>query len=362
LGQVAVARLKAGSPAPAAASSNTAGAPKSGDVKEQPGTNSPQPPAPAKLERDTYYVSTADAERMLRLLEVFAPEVQTRDYKKGFIARKGSDEWYFERRENAAEQARTHGASTGAIAANSSEHAHAGTDIGLPAPNVATVEIHGFRGVRQVGERWLQPPKGVQVPPQQKLPAQEAARIERITSQYPLLKYGHIGLSLDGGKTIWGFTPAQPPDMVDAEFLAALGKNRDFPGLVRDDKQIFVLADNYAKNERWNTKVYVATQLVDAAKKKEIETKIAPMSANDGRGEGAGHGKSYQFPNRTADTQGSHFKSEDTANCATFPALVGVPVPEPSGVLQNYMPKLEGWANDSPVDLRTKPSGGAAKT
>jgi hypothetical protein len=38
------------------------------------------------------------------------------------------------------------------------------------------------------------------------------------------------------------------------------------------------------------------------------------------------------------------------------------PIPEPSGILQNYMPKLEDWAAEGPVDLRTKPPGGAEKT
>ena len=46
-------------------------------------------------------MTAADAAKMFTLLEVFAPEVQIRDYKKGFIVRRGGQEWYFERREEA---------------------------------------------------------------------------------------------------------------------------------------------------------------------------------------------------------------------------------------------------------------------
>jgi len=322
--------------------------------------------APAKpLERDTYYVSSSDADAMIKLLVVFAPEVTVRDYKKGFIVRREPAEWYFERREGAlmAEHAVpvTKDSPTNSQVPGTKKPASQdtpGTAIGLPAPNASTVEVHGFRGVRTVDGKYVKQPKDKPVPADQLLSKDEAARVNQITASVPLLWAGHIGVSLDGGSSIWGFTPSNKPGVTKEAFMQGLRENKSFPGLVKDDKYVFDLATYYSQAAKWNTEVFVATQLVDADQKKKIEAQIGTMAKNDGKGDKDGHGKKYQFP-YPEQKDGSNFEDKDTANCAIFPTMVDIPVPENTGILDTYMPALQAWAAEGPIDKKGGKVGGS---
>ena len=49
-------------------------------------------------------------------------------------------------------------------------------------------------------------------------------------------------------------------------------------------------------------------------------------------------------PDNTAEN-GQRYPGECTANCATYLRFVGVPIPEQSGRMSDYMPKLKEWAD-----------------
>jgi hypothetical protein len=245
----------------------------------------------------------------------------------------GLEEWYFELDDRAMQRgARPHAVSRAADPA------------GLPAPNAATVELWGFRGVRTIQGR-----------PRAEWTAEEAAEVELVTQEAPLIYAGHIGVSVDGGKTIFGLTPSNPDQLPVREFLRTLMAHEAYPAVLGKDTDVFRLAAKYA-DEGWNTRPVSVVELVDKPQKLEIAAKVAEMSGME-PGE---HGLGYSFPLDRPEA-GQHyaasngFAADCIRNCATFPAKIGVPIPEPSGDLKQYMPQLEKWSSeDGPKDFRTK--------
>ena len=362
LSTIPVAMLPAGAqvaqqqqpPAAAAPPQAAATQPAGGEAQPSGQSQAQAPPQPTPttppLDRETYYVSAADAARMLRLFGVLAPDVQIRDFKKGFIVRRDGAEWYYERREDALAQgaqpveqasgSQRGGAETqGAVAG-----AHPGASIGLPAPNAATVELHGFRGVRSIDGR-----------PRERWTPDEQEEVQTITSRDPLLEAGHIGVSVDGGAKIYGFTPEFPPGTDPQEAFNRLKAHEAFPGVVKDDTESFRLAARQHQEKKWNTEVFVSVDLVDKPKKQEVAAKLKEMS---GMAPGE-HGESYSFPLKQPDAAGNHFAGSNgatpdhVANCAVFPSRIGVPIPEPSGNLAKYIPELAKWVEAGPNDRRT---------
>jgi hypothetical protein len=52
----------------------------------------------ANLHSNTYYVTEQDGAHLRALLAELGDAFATREYKKGMLVRRGSDEWYFEYR------------------------------------------------------------------------------------------------------------------------------------------------------------------------------------------------------------------------------------------------------------------------
>ena len=71
----------------------------------------------------------------------------------------------------------------------------------------------------------------------------------------PPLTDEDIGISLDGGKTIIGFTPDVPEGMETHEAMGALMKHEAFPGVVGDDTHIFLEAAALARDRGWSTEL-----------------------------------------------------------------------------------------------------------
>jgi hypothetical protein len=63
-----------------------------------------------------------------------------------------------------------------------------------------------------------------------------------------LLYAGHTGVSVDGGKTIYGFNPNPPSHVRISDVMDDLAAGLAFPGIVRDDKSIFVAAAKHGLN------------------------------------------------------------------------------------------------------------------
>jgi hypothetical protein len=279
-----------------------------------------------------YVVSDADADQMLALLEVLKPDVRVFLHATGFRVRHGRTEIYFERGDSKRADGKE----------DQSDFDLARSELGLPPGNVSTVQLFVFQGVRSVS--------GVKL---EDLPPAERARIERVLKRHPLLKYGHAGISLNDGTTIHGFTPDRSSrmDLTDSQFEALIRSNAAVPGIAGNDTPIFSLAAYYARTEGWDIDISNRTILLDVERRADIETQMKRNSENGGKGAGDGHGYSYQFPYKTPNDQGSHYADECTKNCATYPELLGLDVPENSGLLSRYVPKLLEWAD--PVDQRS---------
>jgi hypothetical protein len=285
------------------------------------------------LDRDTYYVTRAHGAQMLESLAHLTSEgVEVRQFKKGFLVRREGNEWYFEFNDEAIQR--------GAAHTTDARDQH-----GLPPSNAATVELWGFRGVRTIEGR-----------PPSEWTEEERAYVEKLKKTDPLLFAGHVGLSVDGGKTIIGFTPQKPAAMEMPDFLASLFHHDAYPGIVDNDTAVFERAREHARQFGWNTEPVSAVELVDKPAKLDTAKKVAKMSGmNPGE-----HGMGYSFPLKEPEA-GSHFAAsnkypaECVSNCAAFPEKVGVPIPEPSGNLGRYIPELEKWAQeDGPKDFRSK--------
>lgn len=79
----------------------------------------------------------------------------------------------------------------------------------------------------------------------------------------PLLHTGHVGLSLDRGATIFGFSPLIP-DASPRDAIFRLKRGDTFPGIVRDDRAVFERAAAAAGLGLLGSPVYLWTQTLDA--------------------------------------------------------------------------------------------------
>jgi hypothetical protein len=275
---------------------------------------------------------------LVSLLEQI-PDVQVRNFPKGFTVHRLGAEWYFERNDSLFEE--------GAVC-----------DVEDPelTPNAAFVEIHGFRGVRTLN--------GVRLPRNPKQSESDSAFYKGELSDFEaaslsagitmealeqarayvhrtLLMYaGHIGLSLDGGRTIYGWTPSLPEGMSEAEFHSRLFAGKTFAGSLNDDTWVFNMAKEFHNSLGANTNVVVSSVRIEPTKKQEIAEKVGALVESDD------HNLEYGFPSPDQDPT-------IVANCATAPGRhLGAPIPEETGNLRNYMPALETWAAESPIDKR----------
>jgi len=296
--------------------------------------------ADASLHGNTYYVAEADSIRMLdRLYQL--PHVQVRDFKNGFVVRYKDAEWYFERL--SADALEDYGVALRSVGRGRSDGTvnatDAGLELGLPPANAATIEIWAFRGVRTIDGR----KKRNWTPEEENMVGGE-------TEDEPLLWAGHVGISFDGGKTIYGLTPDTGEDSL-ATILEKLGEHHAYPGKVDDDTEVFERARRMADRFHWNTRPEWAAELVDPEVKQRVRSLVLQMKAGP-------HDLGYSFPLEQPEN-GQHFRTadgypaENIANCAVFPDKIGVAIPEPSGQMRDYMPLFEEWANaPAPMDFR----------
>jgi hypothetical protein len=284
-------------------------------------------------------VTPAEGRRMAALL-ADVEDAQTIEYKNGLLVRipDGDDgggqlrEWYFEFREDAHTQA------TAATRAHA-----AGDEHGLPAPNVATVEIYAYLGAKEIRGR-----KIADMSPEEK-----AAIIAEANDVSPLLLAGHVALSFDGGKTLYGFTP-HTPGMDASKVVRMLREGNVFPGRVGVDNEHYAAAYKMAAEQGWKIDVDHVAVTFDPAELPTLMQRVFGELAANERGE---HPHAYWFPPKGATTppdstaeNGQHYGGDCIANCATWPGFVGMPLPERSGRMLDYMAKLKEWAAaDEPI-------------
>ncbi|WP_218921411.1 PAAR domain-containing protein [Burkholderia sp. MSMB2157WGS] len=150
---------------------------------------------------------------------------------------------------------------------------------------------------------------------------------------HPYQYTGHVGYSLDGGKTIWGFGPATG-DASLAEVFTHLKGSGSYPGMITADQDAFIAI---AKNPMAARGGGGALQTVYEQKipvtQEQYESILAAHEELVARG--PMDDIRYQWPPQSGEWPANHY------NCATFPGRLGIPIPEGTGKLQNYMPELE---------------------
>lgn len=289
----------------------------------------------AGASRGSYYVTHADGDRMTALFhELDGAEVV--NFNAGVLLRHAGEEWYFEFNDQAH---KLHGAArASAIGAKDG-------GLGLPASNVSTIELWGFGGGRRIHGRekkhWTDDEKKFY---------DEMVNSEKDEKQ-KLLWAGHVGISMDGGKTIYGLTPERPEGMSRKDFERKVKDNEAFAGKVDDDTHVFDLAREMAEKHGWNTMPERSIVIMDKPEQSAILAEVLRMKGMK-PGE---HGLGYQFPrpDDPAYSAQKGYAAECLGNCAVFPSKVGVPIPEPTGRMKQYMPELDKWIEgDAPTDAR----------
>lgn len=131
-------------------------------------------------------------------------------------------------------------------------------------------------------------------------------------------KYGHVGLSLDRGKTIYGFNPSTedgtPPEVIRSDLKAGVS----FLGKVEDDTIIFENVRNKGGEVREHRYHLDEESLRELQETLMSDKERSPLSD-----------KRYSFP--------SGF-SAGSFNCATYLVTLNLHNPYPSGILREYFP------------------------
>lgn len=276
--------------------------------------------------RPLYAVSNEDFERLTTMLQALGPSVRFRVYGRGLTMHIDGEDWVIRRVEDIERRG------------DVSREEAGDRELGRAVSNASVIELHGFRRVRHVNNIKIED-----------LPADQKQTVDDVIDLDPLLGAGHVGMSFDGGESIFGLRPQTKGDgLTQAEFdqvVERVTRNKDVPGIIGDDTRTFRLAEKLAREQGWDTEITVAAQLVSAEKRAEVMAQIGEWSRSNGT-----HGKKYTWPFREPDEQGRRFPDENTANCALFPKMLGLCVPEESGELRKYIPALKRWAEEGPVD------------
>jgi len=144
---------------------------------------------------------------------------------------------------------------------------------------------------------------------------------------HPYRITGHVGYSLDDGRTIYGFGP-DVGEMSAFEAVQSLRQGNRYPGIITDDTPVFrdVFENPGIGRDGKPQVVYEQKIPVSREQYKSI------LAEHEARGVNAPMDDVfYGFPG----------KNECTYNCATYPSRFGIEIPENSGNMRDYMPILE---------------------
>lgn len=140
----------------------------------------------------------------------------------------------------------------------------------------------------------------------------------------PLLHTGHVGLSLDRGATIFGFSPLIL-DTSPRDSIARLKRGDTFPGIVRDDRAVFERAVDAAGRGLLDSPVYLWVQTLDAPTVARIHALLRADVI-----EGVPAEKRYGWLRAR----------EGVYNCATWPRSLGISLPEETGQMTKHIAAL----------------------
>jgi RHS repeat-associated protein len=156
-------------------------------------------------------------------------------------------------------------------------------------------------------------------------------RSVQYSSENGLIRAGHVGISFDGGKTIYGFHPSEYSLSQFASEDAALSYLKNggsLPGQVYNDTALFLRAEQLA-NGGARTTVYQLTIPAATTELNSIRTSVLSQVANPSTTTSL-----YSFP---AIENGIPYMPAGCNNCATWPQTLGIPIPNLSGQIKDYI-------------------------
>ncbi|WP_444942008.1 RHS repeat-associated core domain-containing protein [Microbulbifer sp. ZKSA004] len=142
----------------------------------------------------------------------------------------------------------------------------------------------------------------------------------------PEVYTGHVGISIDGGKTIYGFGPNVPSGMTKQEAINSLLNGDLYPGIIHEDTLLFREAarGDYDQLCTRNIDVYRLDVLVEGCVKDKVSKAI--KAGLDGTPE-----QIYGFPKEGVPNR---------FNCATYFGSCDVPLPEETGQVREFIPAM----------------------
>lgn len=171
-----------------------------------------------------------------------------------------------------------------------------------PKEPCRSVFLHAFRGERG---------KTFRREFDRKLSAEKSQQGPGPTIVECLLYAGHVGVAFEDGGPIFGFKPICDR-MTIGQLLDGLKAGEPFPGEVSDDTAVFVAARDRGLDVH---------TVEFALPESEFRAIIAAFDR-----ESEASDVTYGFPEGKGD-----------CNCATWLARLGIPLPEPTGVMQEFM-------------------------
>jgi hypothetical protein len=138
---------------------------------------------------------------------------------------------------------------------------------------------------------------------------------------------GHVGISLDKGKTIYGFGPEVSGNETKMDVISNLKNHQTYPGVITDDTTLFrdVVAGKYDPSNASPINLYVMTTKTPPDVMTHLNRSVNQREIR---------GVRYGFPEATHPT-------ETVRNCATAFGECGLSIPSKDGKLINYIPAMQ---------------------
>jgi hypothetical protein len=138
---------------------------------------------------------------------------------------------------------------------------------------------------------------------------------------------GHVGISLDKGKTIYGFGPKVSDNETKINVISNLKNHQTYSGIITDDTTLFrdVTAGKYDPSNAPPISLYVMTTKTPPDVMTHLNRAVNQREIS---------GVRYGFPEATHPT-------ETVRNCATAFSECGLSTPSKDGKLINYIPAMQ---------------------
>lgn len=158
-------------------------------------------------------------------------------------------------------------------------------------------------------------------------------RDPRYKSEHPLIRAGHVGVAFEGNEgNIYGFSPTQSAveqaGGID-HALELLKSGASLAGALQVDSWVFARANQLAQlgaaTTVWQVVYDVSDEQFNKVRARTLEWYTEQRQAE------------YAFPLKP----GEPSRHPLTHNCATFPAELGISLPEETGKLEYYIAELE---------------------